>query len=261
MTSQPDQPPVQADTAAELSDPHCLAPDAAAELLRDLPWNRLAVLGDSVTAGVMDPLPGYRHRSFADRFTDALAATRPGFAAVSLAKPHLLLAEIRDQQLGPALEFEPDVVMVSAGGNDAFRGFDPEALRAELASLLTPLADSGALVLTIGLFDLARSGLVPPEHADGMARRFDDLDRITSGLTHDLGGIHVDTHHRPLAADPGIYAADRVHANARGHAVAFAAIAYAASAADGPHERSRAGLGCLRNRPSSATLTSRDDRI
>ncbi|MEU5656829.1 hypothetical protein ABZ802_14560 [Streptomyces sp. NPDC047737] len=114
---------------------------------------------------------------------------------------------------------------MSAGGNDAFRGFDPEALRADLSSLLTPLVESGALVITIGLFDLARSGLVLPEHADGMARRFDALDRITTDLTHTLGGIHVDTHHHPLAADPVIYAADRVHANARGHAVTFAAIA------------------------------------
>ncbi|MFJ8129420.1 SGNH/GDSL hydrolase family protein [Streptomyces hydrogenans] len=61
-------------------------PHAAAELLRDLPWNRLAVLGDSVTAGVRDPLPGDRARSFADRFTDALAATRPGFAAARSAE-------------------------------------------------------------------------------------------------------------------------------------------------------------------------------
>ncbi|MFC0598192.1 hypothetical protein [Streptomyces palmae] len=44
-------------------------------------------------------------------------------------------------------------------------------------------------------------------------------------LARGLGGSHVDTHHHPLAADPGIHAGDRVHANARGHAVAFAAIA------------------------------------
>ncbi|MFD8015297.1 SGNH/GDSL hydrolase family protein [Streptomyces sp. NPDC058955] len=210
---------------AESADPYCLPADAAAELLRPLPWNRLAVLGDSVTAGVMDPLPGYRHRSFADRLVDALAATRPGFAAVNLAEPHLLAAGIRERQLAPALEFEPDAVLVSAGGNDAFRDVDPDALRAELASLLTPLAESGAVVVTIGLFDLARSGLVPPEYADGMARRFDTLDAVTADLTRSLGGLHVDTHHHPLAADPGIYAADRVHANARGHAIAFAALA------------------------------------
>lgn len=222
--AHPNHPNHPTDLTAELSDPYCTPPDTAAELLRDLPWNRLAVLGDSVTAGVMDPLPGYRERSFADRLVDALAATRPGFAAVNLAEPHRLLDEIREQQLVPALEFEPDVVLVSAGGNNAFRDFAPETLRAELAALLTPLAESGATVVTVGLFDLARSGLVPPEHAAGMARRFDELDRVTAALSRELGGVHVDTHHHPLSADPALYATDRVHANARGHAVAFAAL-------------------------------------
>ncbi|MFD4370908.1 SGNH/GDSL hydrolase family protein [Streptomyces sp. NPDC058486] len=210
--------------AAEASDPYCISPGTAANILRDLPWKRLAILGDSVTAGVREPLPGYRDRSFADRLTDALAATRPGFTAINLAKPHLLLDEIRAQQLAPALEFAPDVVMVSAGGNNAFRAFDPRSLRAELAALLTPLAESGALVVTIGLFDVARSGLVPPEHAEGMARRFDTLDHLTADLAHTLGGIHIDTHHHPLTSDPTLYAPDGIHANTRGHAVAFAAI-------------------------------------
>ncbi|MFB7938771.1 SGNH/GDSL hydrolase family protein [Streptomyces sp. NPDC056049] len=225
--SRPSAPTDLTDLTAELSDPYCTPPDVGAELLRDLRCDRLAVLGDSVTAGVMDPLPGYRERSFADRLADALAATRPGFAAVNLAEPHRLLDEIREQQLLPALEFAPDVALVSAGGNNAFRDFAPAALRAELASLLVPLAESGATVVTIGLFDLARSGLVPAEHAAGMARRFDELDRVTAALTRELGGVHVDTHHHPLSADPALYAADRVHANARGHAVAFAALATA----------------------------------
>ncbi|MFE6227907.1 SGNH/GDSL hydrolase family protein [Streptomyces sp. NPDC057854] len=233
MTTRPSEAPPAVDhdnrtasgTSAEATDPYCVPARTAAAMLRPLPWNRLAVLGDSVTAGVMDPLPGYRHRSFADRLTDALAATRPGFAAVNLAEPHLRVAEIRARQLVPALDFAPDAVLVSAGGNDAFRSFDPDALRAELGALLIPLVESGAVVVTVGLFDLARSGLVPREHADGMARRFDTLDAVTADLTRSLGGVHVDTHHHPLGTDPGIYAADRVHGNARGHAVAFAAIA------------------------------------
>jgi hypothetical protein len=40
----------------------------------------------------------------------------------------------------------------------------------------------------------------------------------------------VDTHHHPRAADPEIFASDRMHANARGHAIAFAAIVRALSA-------------------------------
>nr|WP_206444502.1 SGNH/GDSL hydrolase family protein [Nocardioides sp. KC13] len=208
----------------EVADPHCIDPMIAAERLRHRPWRRFAVLGDSVTAGVMGPLDGYREASFSDRLIEALASTRPGFASVNLAIPYLTVAEIREVQLEPALEFAPDAVLVSAGGNDAFNPFDPDHLRTQLELLLRPLAESGATVLTVGLFDLARSGLVPAEHAGDMAERFDTLDRITAEVTRSLGGIHIDTHHHPLSADASIYARDRIHGNARGHAVAFAAI-------------------------------------
>ena len=208
----------------EHADPHCIDPDHAAYLLRQLPWRRLAVLGDSVTAGVMDPLPGYRNRSFADRLTDAFAATRPAFEAWNLAKPYLRVAQIRAEQLEEALERRPDAVLLSAGGNDAFEEIDAFELERELEALLVPLAESGAVPITIGLFDLARSGLVPSAVAGDLARRFDELDRITADVSRAVGGIHVDTHHHPAAADAAIFAADRVHANARGHAIAFAAI-------------------------------------
>ena len=223
--------------AEEAADPYCVDFDRAAERLRPLPWQRLAVLGDSVTAGVRDPRPGYWDASFADRLRLALAVTRPRFESVNLAVPHLTVRDIREQQLQPALGFAPDVVLLTAGGNDAFTPYDPAALRAELSSLLAPLAELGARVVTVGLFDLARPGIVPPGPAEAMADRFDELDRITASVTAELGGLHVDTHRHPLAADPDIYAADRIHANVRGHAVAFAAIVEAIASADPEEHR------------------------
>ncbi|MCW2918254.1 MAG: lipolytic protein family [Actinomycetia bacterium] len=55
-----------------------------------------------------------------------------------------------------------------------------------------------------------------------MAERFDRLDALTSRIAAEHGGAHVDNHSHPLAADPGIFAGDRIHCNARGHAVAAA---------------------------------------
>lgn len=219
-------------TYDELTDPHGLPAADAVAVLADAPWNRLAVLGDSVTAGVMGPLPGYREVPFATRLGEALAASRPGFAWCNLATPYLRTKEIREQQLNPALAFRPDLVLLSAGGNDALsRKYDAGRLTDELDALLSPLAETGALVVTIGLYDLPRSGLLPADAAEVMMRRFDELDRITAHLTRSIGGVHVDTHHHPLAADPGIFAEDRIHANARGHAVAFAAIVEALTSA------------------------------
>ena len=111
--------------AAEAVDPYCITPAAAAERLRHLPWQRFAVMGDSVAAGIRDPLEGYGDGSFADRLTDALSATRPLFAAVNVATPYLTIREIRQQQLDQVLAFDPDVVMVTAGGNDAFGNMSP----------------------------------------------------------------------------------------------------------------------------------------
>ncbi|WP_320672483.1 SGNH/GDSL hydrolase family protein [Patulibacter defluvii] len=209
-------------------DPHALPPDRAAALLADAPWRRLAVLGDSVAAGLRGPCPGYRDRSWADRLADALAPDRYD----NLGVRDLRTAEIREQQLDRALALTPDLVVVAAGGNDALsRRFDPVALRRELRALLEPLAASGAQLVTIGLFDLPRSGLLPAPLGDRLAESFDLLDALTRQLADDLGAIHVDGHRHPLAADPGIFADDRMHANARGHAIAAAGVVRALAAA------------------------------
>jgi lysophospholipase L1-like esterase len=125
--------------------------------LEQAPWKRMVVVGDSVAAGVREPLDGYRDLGFADQVVE-------------------------------------------------------------------PLAGAGAFVVTVGLFDLARSGLLPPEVAPLMIARFDELDAITADVVAGVGGLHVDTHHHPRAADPAIYASDHIHANALGHAIAFSAV-------------------------------------
>ncbi|SHM71583.1 SGNH/GDSL hydrolase family protein [Cryptosporangium aurantiacum] len=220
------------ETHLEATEPDCIDASEAAELLRPAPWRRLVVVGDSVAAGVREPLPGYRDLSFADRFAEALAATRPGFAYRNLGIRELTVNEITTTQLPTALDFGPDVAMVVAGGNDALgRNYDPDQLRRDLEGLIRPLASAGAFIVTVGLFDLPRSGLMPPKLTDLMTHRMDELDDITVALTASVGGIHVDTHHHPRGSDPAIYSSDLIHGNALGHAIAFAAIARTVAAA------------------------------
>jgi lysophospholipase L1-like esterase len=209
----------------EARDPDCRSDAEGAELLRGAPWRRLVVLGDSVAAGTREPTPGYRDASGTDRLAGWLARPRPDFRHWNLAARGLRLAEVRAAQLPAALELEPDLVVVAAGGNDALaHDFDPRALEAELGALLRPLAATGALVVTLGLFDLARSGLVPSEIAVPLAARFDRLDDLTRDACRAVGGIHIENHAHPRASDPGIFSSDRIHANARGHAIAAATL-------------------------------------
>jgi lysophospholipase L1-like esterase len=205
----------------EATDPYCLTPVEIDRLLAGAPWRRLVVLGDSVAAGTSESVPGYRELSTSERIAEALRIQQPSLTYRNLGERELLTAEIRERQLDAALELDPDLAIVAAGGNDALRrSFDPVRFIADLRALLTPLAAHGAQLVTIGLFDLARSGLVPAAHAEAAAARFDELDEITASVAAELGALHVDNHHHPAAADPSIFASDRIHANARGHAIA-----------------------------------------
>jgi hypothetical protein len=209
----------------EARDPDCISPMQAAELLRDAPWQSLVVVGDSVAAGIRQPLDGYLDECFTDRLGHTLAVTRPGFRYQNLGVRDLKLQQIIDSQLAPAIEFRPDAAVVIAGGNDALgRVFDRAYVKDRLDTLLGALAETGADIITIGLFDLARSGLVSPELRGELAARFDQLDQLTAAAAAAVHGLHIDTHHHPRSADPAIYADDRIHCNARGHAIAFASI-------------------------------------
>lgn len=209
----------------EAVDPDCISPTRAVTLLSDAPWQSLVVVGDSVAAGVRQPLDGYLDECFTDRLGHALGATRRDFRYQNLGIRDLKLHQVIDTQLAPAIEFRPDAAVVIAGGNDVLgRKFDPAYVKDRLDALLGPIAETGANIITIGLFDLARSGLVPPEMRDVLVDRFDELDQLTVDAVAAVDGLHIDTHHHPRSADPSIYADDRIHCNARGHAIAFAAI-------------------------------------
>ncbi|MGY4920581.1 SGNH/GDSL hydrolase family protein [Streptomyces sp. 900116325] len=208
---------------SEGSDPHCVTPAQAAELLKGAPWKRMAVLGDSVAAGVSEAVEGYRDTPSVHRVAEALGAERHDFAWRNFAVRNLRIAEIRTTQVAPVLDWSPDLILVSAGGNDAFRrSYNRDRMRQELGLLLDPFAALKVQIVTIGLFDLARSGLVPELAEKGLAERFDDLDAVTRAVSAFYGGVHVENHTHPEAANPDIFAGDRIHANARGHAMAAA---------------------------------------
>lgn len=60
----------------------------------------------------------------------------------------MLLQQILDQQLGPALALKSDLVAMSGGGNDiVFRRGDPDKLAERIDQAVGQLAGTGATVL------------------------------------------------------------------------------------------------------------------
>ncbi|GGR94368.1 hypothetical protein GCM10010169_43620 [Micromonospora fulviviridis] len=207
----------------EATDPWCLRPGEAGELLRGHPWRRFVVLGDSVAEGMCEPVDGYPDLQWADRIGAELRTVRPELAYRNLGRRGLRAHEVRATQLAPALEFEPDLALVVCGGNDAFRpAYDPEAVDAELTAMVTALQGAGADVITVGMFDVSHSPAVPDPLRAGLGARMRLLSAHTGRLAQRLGTLHVHLTDHPLVADPSLYSSDGRHGSARSDAVATA---------------------------------------
>jgi lysophospholipase L1-like esterase len=114
------------------------------------PWSRYVALGDSFTEGVGDPEPRSPGglRGWADRVAEELSVGHEDFAYANLAVRGLLLGQILDQQVGPALALKPDLITLSGGGNDlVFRGTDPDKLAVRLDAGMELLSTTGATIV------------------------------------------------------------------------------------------------------------------
>jgi lysophospholipase L1-like esterase len=177
-------------------------------------WQRIAVLGDSIAVHQGDPVDGYPTQTWAEQVALALAPDEYINVGVSGARA----AEIRAGQLAAALVFGPDLAFVAAGANDAVPpSFRPDRVEAELDAMIEPLSRAGALVVTLGCFDLSAT-----LGAD-VGRRLRALGDLTARLSRRHGGLHVNFADHPRGRD-GVFGADGLHINARGHAIVATAL-------------------------------------
>jgi lysophospholipase L1-like esterase len=115
-------------------------------------WQRYIALGDSFTEGLSDPDPSApdAFRGWADRLAGHLAAAAPTgrIEYANLAIRGRLLPQVLAEQVPVALDAEPDLVSLVAGGNDLLRpGADPDRLAADLEAAVVAFREAGADVL------------------------------------------------------------------------------------------------------------------
>jgi lysophospholipase L1-like esterase len=200
-----------------------ISDEEAAKLLAGRSWRRFAGVGDSTVEGVREPVAGYRDESWLDCLLRWLRLTGPDLAELNLGRTGLLAAEVRAGQLARALEFGPDLAVVSAGGNDMYRReFDEGAVAADLSAMVGALRVTGCDVITVGLFDITRAGLIPEKYAGRLSENVRRLSALTSRVAASHDAWFVDLTGHPAGVDPSIYGSDLIHLNAKGHAIAAA---------------------------------------
>jgi lysophospholipase L1-like esterase len=179
------------------------------------PWRRFVAIGDSFTEGIGDPEPGSPggHRGWADRVAEVLSETADDFAYANLAIRGRLLQQIIDEQVDAALELQPDLVTVSAGGNDILRpGSDPDELAARFDGMVARLGRDGA---TVVMFNGPDIGMTPVlNRVRGKVAIYNE-NLHTVALRHDA--IVADMWALRELTDRRMWATDRLHFSPTGH--------------------------------------------
>lgn len=206
-------------TRTEANDPLLLAPEQAHELLAEMPWRRYAVLGDSIAAGIGDPSPGYQSSGWADRVAATLTAVQPTLQYLNTGRMGATSAQVLADQLQPVLDFRPDLVHISCGGNDLFLpDSSPDQLRANLDALFGAVAArTGAQLCTFTLADVWEVERMAPMRP--IRDRMSQLNDIIRELAASYDALLVEFWDHPLRLRPDVMSADLIHFTTSGHAV------------------------------------------
>lgn len=185
---------------------------------------RYVALGDSQTEGVGDGDDTSGLRGFADRFAEHLTAVNPGLRYANLAVRGRLAGQVRAEQLAPALALRPDLVTVVAGVNDLLRPrFDAGEVAGHLEEMFAAFTAAGAHVVTVTFPDLGEMAPL----ARPLGSRVTGLnDRVRAAAARH-GVTVAEIAAQPVATDPRLWSADRLHVSPLGHARIAAALAEA----------------------------------
>ncbi len=186
------------------------------------PWSRYVAIGDSFTEGIGDPEPQSPggHRGWADRVAEVLAAQTDDFAYANLAIRGRLLQQISDEQVDAALELKPDLITVSAGGNDIIRpGTDADDVSRRFELMVERLRSDGA---TVVMFNGPDIGMTPVlNRVRGKVAIYNENLRAIA-QRHDC--IVADMWALRQLADPRMWAPDRLHFSPVGHSAIAAMV-------------------------------------
>ena len=178
-------------------------------------WHRYVAIGDSFTEGVGDPDPVRPNglRGWADRVAEVLATTTDDFGYANLAIRGRKLRPVIDEQVGPALLLEPDLVTSYAGANDILRPrVDIDGLAAAYDEAVGRLVASGATVVLFTAFDPGGSAIYRP-----MRGRFALYTEAVREIADHHQTLLVDFWRMREYRDFGYWDTDRMHLGPAGH--------------------------------------------
>ena len=177
---------------------------------------RLAALGDSISVGMGDPVPG-GWRGFVPLLADALGP--PGAVELrNFSTAGALTADVAAAQMPAARRWRPQVATLLVGVNDTLRDtFDIGRAAERLWQAVHGLLDAEAVVVTACLPEPGRMLRMPAALARPLARRVGAVNDVVHALSERYGTPHAHLATDPLVFDRRMWSVDRLHPSERGH--------------------------------------------
>ena len=182
------------------------------------PVESYAAIGDSFTEGMGDERPDGTARGWADLVAAALAHAAGGtIRYANLAIRGRLLGPILEQQLPVARDLAPQLLSINGGGNDIMRP------RVSIDAVADRLVAAAVGASEAGLRTMVVSGGNPTRHLPLGTRIERRGDALADAVRTRLAGtdvVFVDNWFDPRLPELRFWSVDRLHLNARGHAIA-----------------------------------------
>jgi lysophospholipase L1-like esterase len=177
--------------------------------------NRYVAIGDSFTEGVGDLHPALPNgvRGWADRVAEQLAKSEPGWEYANLAIRSKRLRHIVAEQLQPALDMQPTLITVYAGGNDILDVGTPfDSLMRQYEEMVEKLASTGATLLLFTGYDISVSPVLSV-----FKRRNHAYNAEVRRIAAQHNAVLVDFWAFEALDDRRMWATDRMHLSKAGH--------------------------------------------
>lgn len=180
-------------------------------------WKHYMALGDSLTAGVGDAVPGVENLSWADRLAQVLQPQH----YTNLARRGQTSDDLLNFQLPVVLHERPDLVSVLVGGNDILNPrWHIVDFHSNYAHILGTLKEIGATVITTTMFDIRP--IVPVDYltrAASFLERVLLVNQVIREVSAEYRTLFVDLQTLPRLRHASTLSADLLHPNMRGYQI------------------------------------------
>jgi hypothetical protein len=101
----------------------------------------------------------------------------------------------------------------------ASKDHDPDAVELEVDAIVAALRAVGAEVIMVAPSDMSQANRLPDDFKPTWRLLIERMSALAARFAQRHGAVLIDFRNHPAGSDASIYSHDRIHLNARGHAI------------------------------------------